>query len=288
MPRVDVEAREKWPAPHDGPALSSIEMQIDKARAELEADPLKAKTRAVLALLREEYGEPVWPILDPIGTLIEILLSHRTADPATWAAFNELRTRFPTWEAACDAPVAEIESAIHGVTWPEQKAPRIKAVLQKITEERGNFDLTFLNDMPLAEADAWLRHLGGVGPKTSACVLLFSLHRPILPVDTHVHRVSARIGLIGPKVGADDAHAMLQALLPDPANEHDVLAFHRNMLLHGQRICVWRDPKCPRCVVRDWCDYYANHPEKQAEAGEAGRNKTRRSARQVLQDTPGA
>lgn len=288
MPHVDVEAREKWPAPHDGPPLSSVEAQVAGAWDELAADPLKAKARAALALLREEYGEPDWPILDPMGTLIEILLSHRTADPSTWAAFNELRRRFPTWEALCDAPVGEIEAAIHGTTWPEQKAPRIKAVLQKIKEERGSLDLAFLNDMPLAEADAWLQHLGGVGPKTSACVLLFSLHRPILPVDTHLHRVSMRLGLIGPKVDANDAHALLQALLPDPANEYDVLAFHRNMLLHGQRICVWRDPKCPKCVIRDWCDYYAAHPEKQAEAGELGRKKTQRSAKEVLKDTPGA
>lgn len=270
MPRIDVEAHEKWPAPQEGPPLSRVEGEVAGAREEVASNPLHAKSRAVLALLREEYGEPRWPILDPMGTLVEILLSHRTTDAATWAAFQELRRRFPTWEAVCDAPVGEIESAIHGTTWPEQKAPRIKAVLGKIMEGRGILDLSFLRDMPVAEADAWLQHLNGVGPKTAACVLLFSLHMPILPVDTHLHRVSMRLGLIGPKVSADDAHALLQALLPDPSNEHDVLAFHRDMLLHGQRICVWRDPKCPKCVIRDWCDYYAAHPEKQAEAGSGG------------------
>lgn len=262
MAHIDVEAREKWPAPHEGLSVELAEAQVAVARGEIATDPLRAKARAVLALLRVAYGEPDWPILDPMGTLIEILLSHRTADPATWAAFQELRRRFPTWEQLCVAPVAEIEEAIHGATWPEQKAPRIKAVLQKIKDERGSLDLSFLDAMPLAEADAWLQHLGGVGPKTSACVLLFSMHRPILPVDTHLHRVSLRLGLIGPKVDADAAHALVQALLPDPTNAEDVLAFHRNMLLHGQRICVWRDPKCPRCVIRNWCDYYATHPEK--------------------------
>jgi len=108
-----------------------------------------------------------------------------------------------------------------------------------------------------------MQHLPGVGPKSAACVLLFACHRPLLPVDTHVHRVSQRLGLIGPKVTADQAHALIQRLLPDPANAADVLAFHRDMLLHGQRVCVWRDPRCAQCSLCAWCDYYAAHPEKQ-------------------------
>ena len=264
MPKLDSKQREKWPAPKESLAQSTTEEQVSLALEEAAADPLKAKARAVLALLRREYGEPRWPILDPLGTLVEILLSHRTADPQTWAAFQELRRRFPTWEEVCNAPVEQIQEAIQGTTWPEQKAPRIKAVLQTIVDRQGNLDLSFLDSMPLPEADAWLQSLSGVGPKTSACVLLFACHRPILPVDTHLHRVSMRLGLIGPKVDANAAHALLQALLPDPDNEYDVLAFHRDMLLHGQRICVWRDPKCEKCVVREWCDYYAAHPEKHA------------------------
>jgi endonuclease-3 len=84
----------------------------------------------------------------------------------------------------------------------------------------------------------------------------------VLPVDTHVHRVSIRLGLIGPKVDANAAHPLILSLLPDPSNPEDVLAFHRDMLLHGQRICVWADPKCGKCMLRQWCDYYAEHPEK--------------------------
>jgi endonuclease-3 len=252
-----------------------VEAQIELALEEAKTDPRRAKARAVLAILRREYGEPEWPVLDPVGTLMEILLGHRTTDPVAWAAFEELHRRFPTWEQVRDAPVKEIEEAIHGVMWPEQKAPRVKKVLQKITEERGSLDLSFLYDMPLEEADAWLQSLGGVGPKTSACVLLFACHRPVLPVDTHLHRVSIRLGLIDDKVSADEAHAMLLSMLPDPTNERDVLAFHRTMLLHGQRICVWRDPKCEKCVIRDWCDYFATHPEKQAEARGHARDEGR-------------
>ena len=174
---------------------TQTEKELERAHEEAATDPIRAKAAAVvLALLREAYGEPEWPILDPLSSLVEVLLSHRTADPQTWAAYLELRRRFPTWEQVRDAPVSAIQEAIQGTTWPEQKAPRIKSVLQKITEERGDLDLSFLNDIPLKEADAWLQHLGGVGPKSAACVLLFACHRPLLPVDTHVHRVSIRLG----------------------------------------------------------------------------------------------
>ena len=262
MPSLDTKQREKWPAPSPGPPHDEVEAELERARAEAATDPRRAKARAVLALLRAEYGEPNWPVLDPLGTLIETMLSHRTADPQTWAAYQNLRARFPTWEEVRTAPVREVVEAIDGVNWPDTKGPRIQAVLDRVKEERGSYDLSFLNDMPLDEANAWLQSLGGVGPKTAACVLLFACHLPILPVDTHVHRVAIRLGLIDEKVNPEEAHAILLSLLPDPTNPRDILAFHRNMLLHGQRICVWRDPKCPKCVLRDWCDYYATHPEK--------------------------
>ena len=288
MPKLDTQQREKWPAPHEGPPLSEVEREVAVAREELVTEPLKAKARAVLALMRVEYGEPEWPVLDPLGTLVETLLSHRTADPQTWAAYQELKRRWPTWEELADAPVEEILEAVQGTTWPEQKAPRVKALLNRVKSERGNFDLSFLYTVPVDEANAWLQSLGGVGPKTAACVLLFACKRPVLPVDTHVHRVSIRLGLIGEKVDANTAHELLPTLLPDPTSAPDLLAFHRDMLLHGQRICVWRDPKCPKCVLRDWCDYYAAHPEKQAQAGELGAKKAKRGAKEVFEDTPGA
>ena len=106
MPQIDSKQREKWPAPHDPPPAEYVQEEVEKARAESQGDPLKAKARAVLALLRAEYGEPEWPILDPLGMLVEILLSHRTADPATWRAYNSLRTRFSSWEEVCAAQVA--------------------------------------------------------------------------------------------------------------------------------------------------------------------------------------
>ncbi|MGI8589044.1 MAG: endonuclease III domain-containing protein [Chloroflexia bacterium] len=257
MSPIDRKQREKWPAPSEGPSEETTSAQIEMAQQEAAAEPLRAKARAVLALLNREYGEPNWPVLDPLATLIEVILSHRTADPQTWAAYQALKARWPTWEKLRDAPVEEIERAIHGTTWPEQKAPRIKRVLQTISERHGSLDLDFLNSLPLPEANEWLTSLEGVGPKSAACVLLFACHRPVLPVDTHLHRVGGRLGLIGPKVSAEQAHTIMQALLPDPENPVQVLEFHRNMLLHGQRVCVWRDPRCGVCVLRDWCDYFA-------------------------------
>ncbi len=261
---IDTKSREKWPAPERSPDLDDTAAQLAQAQTEVATDPLRAKARAVLALLRAEYGEPRWPTLDPLSSLIEVLLSHRTADPQTWAAFKALRARYDSWADVRDASTPDVQAAIGGTTWPEQKAPRLQGVLRQISAERGQLNLDFLNDLPLPEANAWLQHLPGVGPKSAACVLLFACHRPVLPVDTHLHRVSGRLGLIGPKVSADDAHTILQALLPDPENAEDVLAFHRDMLLHGQRVCVWRDPRCEVCPLRDWCDYFAAHPEKQA------------------------
>ncbi len=257
MSPIDSRAREKWPVPSPGPDAAVTDQEVARAHAEAATDPLRAKARAVLALLTAAYGTPAWPILDPLATLIEVILSHRTADPQTWAAYLALRARWPTWEALRDAPLTEITAAIAGTTWPEQKAPRIKRVLQTISERHGSLDLDFLRTLNLPAAKEWLTSLEGVGPKSAACVLLFACRRPVLPVDTHLHRVGGRLGLIGPKVTADQAHEVLQALLPDPGDARQVLEFHRNMLLHGQRVCVWRDPRCGVCVLRDWCDYFA-------------------------------
>src|SRR5947209_17645325 len=122
MTPIDQRAREKWPAPGPPPDPAITTREVTLARDEAAADLLRAKARAVLALLTQEYGEPAWPILDPLATLIEVILSHRTADPQTWAAYQALKTRWPTWEALRDAPLPEIEAAIEGTTWPEQKA----------------------------------------------------------------------------------------------------------------------------------------------------------------------
>ncbi len=166
-------------------------------------------------------------------------------------AFARLRSRFATWEQLLLADTEEIVEAIQpgGLAWI--KAPRIKKALQAILEERGELGLDFLKDMDIQEANAWLVSLEGVGPKTAACVLLFALGRPALPVDTHVLRVSRRLGLIGPRNSAEKAHIVLGDMLPDEA----VYDFHINMVTHGRQVCHAQRPQCDACCLARLCDY---------------------------------
>src|SRR6266487_1819332 len=178
---------------------------------------LKVKALEVTRRLTEYYGEVPFSNKDPMSQLVDIILSHRTRDEQTAAAYDNLLKRFGSWEAVRDAPTEEVQDTIANVNWPEQKAPRLQAIMRRITEERGELKLDFLRDLPVEESAAWLNRFEGVGPKTTACVLLFSCQQPLLPVDVHVHRVSGRLGLIGKRVSADAAHSLLQALLPKDA-----------------------------------------------------------------------
>jgi endonuclease III len=217
---------------------------------------LQQKLIEVHRRLCGEYGCPVpfFAERDPLSTLVSALLSHRTRNRDTGRAFHGLMERFPTWEAVRDAPTAEVEEAISASTWPEQKAPRIQQVLRLITELRGELSLDFLEGMPVTEARAWLESMPGVGPKTSASVLLFSrLRMPALPVDSHHHRVAERLGLIPNRIPVGPAHALLEALLPPDWDAQQVYDNHEVLMFHGQRCCYWRDPDCARCVVLDLC-----------------------------------
>jgi len=219
-----------------------------------DAVALSAKALEVTRRLTEQYGEVPFSSKDPMSQLVDIILSHRTRDEQTAAAYDNLLKRFGSWEAVRDAPTNEVQDVIANVNWPEVKAPRLQALMRRITEERGELNLDFLRDLPVGEGAAWLNRMEGVGPKTTACVLLFSARKPILPVDTHVHRVSIRLGLIGKKVTADAAHDLLQALLPQDARS--IYNFHKALLRHGQRVCVYDRPRCGKCVLTDLCDYY--------------------------------
>ena len=217
-------------------------------------DALSAKALEVTRRLTEYYGEVPFSSKDPMSMLVDIILSHRTRDEQTAAAYDNLLKHFGSWEAVRDASTEEVQAEIDNVNWPEVKAPRLQALMHRITEERGELNLDFLRDLPVAEGAAWLSRLEGVGPKTKACVLLFSCQKPILPVDTHVWRVSIRLGLIGKKVTADAAYDLLQALLPQDARI--IYNFHKALLRHGQRICVFERPRCEKCPITDLCDYY--------------------------------
>jgi endonuclease-3 len=217
---------------------------------------LRAKLLVVHERLCAEYRCPVafFHDFDPLSELVSSLLSHRTRNADSGRAFRELRRRFPTWEAVRDAPIAEIEAAISPVTWPEQKAPRIRQVLREVEARHGALSLDFLADLPVAEARAWLEALPGVGPKTSAAVLLFSrLRMPALPVDSHHHRVAERLGFLPPRTPVGPSHRLLEALLPSGWGAQEVYDHHEALMLHGQRCCYWREPACARCVVLDLC-----------------------------------
>lgn len=220
--------------------------------------PLNEKQRrdkiaTVHERLMQVFGKPEWRAhLPPLDELVSTILSQNTNDVNRDRAFAALRQRFPSWEQVRDAPVEEIVSAIRPAGLANQKGPRIQKALRHISAERGALSLDFLADMPLQEAREWLLNLDGVGPKTAAIVLLFGLGRPVFPVDTHVHRVSRRLGLIGEKVSAEKAHILLEALVPPEW----YYPFHLNVIRHGRRVCHARKPNCEACVLNDVCDFY--------------------------------
>jgi endonuclease-3 len=228
---------------------------------EVDTETLAAKARAMYDLLVATYGvQPLVPRREPMHELISTILSHRTTGKNEDSAYHKMRERWPTWEEVRDAPVGELAEAIAESNYAEQRAPRIQEVLRRIIAERGSADIDFLRDMPLEEAMTWLTDLPGVGPKTASLVLLFCFARPVMPVDTHVHRVSQRVGLIGPKVDATAAHPLLLALFPpDP---QILFTFHIDTLRHGQKICVWATPRCGRCPLTEICDYYQTNRKR--------------------------
>lgn len=214
---------------------------------------LRAKYRAVAAELRATYGNPTWrPHLSPVDELVSTILSQNTNDANRDRAFERLRARFPTWEEVRDAPFEAVIDAIRPAGLAYQKGPRIQAALRYLTETQGRVTLDHLEAMSLDEARAWLTGINGVGPKTAAIVLLFAFGRPAFPVDTHVHRVSKRLGLIGPKTTAEQAHDLLEQIVPP----EDYLIFHLNMIAHGRTLCHAREPMCERCPLTTLCDYY--------------------------------
>jgi len=222
-------------------------------------EPSDAKRDEALEIHRRlcpVYGCPIpyFHSLDPLSELISSLLSHRTRNAESGRAFKALRARWPDWAAVVEADTAEIEAAIAPVTWPELKAPRIKAVLGAVVARHGALSLDFLADMSVDEARAWLEGIPGIGPKTSAAVLSFSVLRmPALPVDSHHHRVAQRLGLIGPKVDVGPSHAILRAQLPADWSAQALYDNHEILMLHGQQVCHHRSPACGRCVLLDLC-----------------------------------
>ncbi|MBE7169279.1 MAG: Fe-S cluster assembly protein HesB [Williamsia sp.] len=206
--------------------------------------------------LSKIYGNQIkyFHDLDPLSELVSALLSHRTKNSNSGKAFDNLVDQFGSWEKVRDAPVEAVQEAITPCTWPEQKAPRIQQVLRIITELRGSLQLDFLADMDVAAARAWLEELPGVGPKTSAAVISFSLLRgKALPVDSHHFRVAVRLGIIEAKIGEARSHKVLEDLLPPGFTAQEVYDNHQVMMRHGQKVCFHYNPNCKECVLLDLC-----------------------------------
>lgn len=217
-------------------------------------EPASELAQGLHQALLEHYGVPEpKEQRDPLSELVMTILSQNTSDTNTARAYAELRRRFATWEMVLRAPEEAVADAIRVGGLANAKAPRIKQILQELMEERGELSLAFLDDLETAKARHYLESMHGVGPKTAACVLLFSLHKPAMPVDTHVHRVAVRIGLVAKGTSAGKAHTLLEGLLPPEA----YYPFHLNVVRHGRTICHAARPACEACPVTELCAYYA-------------------------------
>jgi endonuclease-3 len=196
------------------------------------------------------YGQPTWrnplPALDE---LVSTILSQNTNDINRDRAFEALRARFPNWGEVAAAEPEEVIDAIRVAGLANQKGPRMQLVLREIQAERGSLSLDFLADLPLEEARAWLMKHNGVGPKTAAIVLLFSLNKPAFPVDTHIYRVSGRLGLRPPEMSVEETHCLLESALPPET----YYAAHLNIIRLGREICRAVKPACGQCPLRERC-----------------------------------
>jgi len=216
---------------------------------------LRRKAAWVDRTLAALYGPPRrWRRRNALSTLVATVISQHTADVNTHRAFARLRAAYPSWAAVRDAPVRAVAAALRPAGLSALKAPRIQAILRRLSAERGTLSLEFLRRWAAARARAWLLSLDGVGPKTAAIVLVFGLQKPAFAVDTHVYRVGRRIGLIPERLSADQAHDWMDALVR-PARRGPL---HLLLVGHGREVCTARAPRCAVCPLRRRCAFYAD------------------------------
>jgi endonuclease-3 len=214
---------------------------------------VKVSIEQILKLLRAEYGEKRWQARkSPVAVLVQTILSQNTSDRNSERAFKHLLASFDGWGKIADADIGRIREAIKAGGLGTVKARYIKQALEEIRRRQGGFELYFLRKLPVDEARDWLRQLPGVGMKTASVVLLFSLGMPALPVDTHVFRVSKRLGLIDSKVSVEKAHGLLERLVPP----QDIYQFHVLLIEHGRKACKAQRPRCRECVLGSLCPSY--------------------------------
>jgi endonuclease-3 len=213
---------------------------------------VSGKFAVIAGRLADDYGSKVWRSSGPpLDELIATILSQHTSDTNSARAYASLRAAFPNWREVVASPTAAVADAIRSGGLADLKAPRIQAILREIELAAGDLSLDWLATLPMSEARAWLVALPGVGPKTASCVLLFSLGRPAMPVDTHVYRVGRRLGIIPAEASPERAHECLQRIVgPD---RDAMLTMHLNLITHGRAVCRARNPACFHCVLADVC-----------------------------------
>ncbi len=203
-------------------------------------------------LLVLHYGDHISArTLPPVDELVLTILSQNTTDTNARRAFEALKARYSSWDDVAGAPPSDVADAIRSSGAFRVKAKRIQTALREIRRRMGSIDLSSLAEMSLEEAKQFLTSLHGVGPKTAAIVLLFSFHRPVLPVDTHVYRVTRRLGLIDSRVSREKAHIILEGMIPPEC----IFSLNHNLVRHGRFVCRARSPKCDECFLFEICDY---------------------------------
>lgn len=210
------------------------------------------KALACNSILEEEYGVPQQDRIDPLDLLVMTILSQNTSDTNSLRAFANLKRDYEDYESLISARAEEVADCIREGGLAEIKARRIQEVLQRIKCDRGAMDIRFLGEMDKDLAMSYLLALPGVGPKTASIVLLFAFGMPFMPVDTHVFRVSRRLGLVPEKLSPEKAQKVLEGIVP-PECYH---SFHLNLIRHGRQICRARGPKHEECALRECCDCF--------------------------------
>jgi endonuclease III len=213
------------------------------------ARTLEQRLRMLADRLAGVYGRPRRAAGDPLDCLVETVLSQATSDTNSARAFLALKEAFPSWERAAEARPRALEHVIRSGGLARMKSRRIHAMLRAVRAREGRYDLGALRRLPVAAAEARLVGLPGVGPKTRACVLLFALRKHAFPVDTHVHRLARRLGLVPARSSAEAAHALLA---PAVARGR-ALELHLNLIRHGREVCRARQPRCGACALRAAC-----------------------------------
>ncbi len=215
------------------------------------------EVKKIIKALERRYGIPSFDgFSEPLDELIFTILSQNTNDINRDRAWKKLKDTFPHWESVLNTTPEKLASVIRVAGLAQEKSKNILSILKKLKKEYKKLSLKFLKDYDREKARDFLLSFRGVGPKTAACVLLFSLKKPAFPVDTHIFRVTKRLGLIEGRITMEKAHKVMEKVVPSQKYH----SFHINLIRHGRAICHPRAPECTICVINRYCEYFKKSP----------------------------